>query len=185
MNRKPSQNAVGRALGLSSAAIVKLRKQGMPVDSVEAAQAWREARQNVAARKPAPAGVAGHPWRIVHAGQQDQDAPLQPEAVEPRDEDHQAARTRREIAEADLAEMRAAEERGELIRVAAVKSALARVFTTTRDALLQIPARLAPQLAADSDPTSVQNLLHTEIHQTLQDLAGASDRIGRPVGGIE
>ena len=49
-----SQAAIGRALDLSPASMTKLKKQGMPVDTVEAAQAWREARQNIAARKPAP-----------------------------------------------------------------------------------------------------------------------------------
>ena len=56
----PSQAAIGRALGLSPAAMTKLKKQGMPVDSVEAAQAWRVERQNVAQRKPVPAGCSAH-----------------------------------------------------------------------------------------------------------------------------
>lgn len=42
-SEQPSQNAIGRALGLSSAAMSKLKKQGMPVHSVEAASAWRAA----------------------------------------------------------------------------------------------------------------------------------------------
>ena len=38
-----SQNAIGRALGLSSASMTKCKKMGMPVHSgVEAARAWRE-----------------------------------------------------------------------------------------------------------------------------------------------
>lgn len=41
--KPPSQNAIGRALNLSSATMVKLRKRGMPTDSVEAAHAWRQA----------------------------------------------------------------------------------------------------------------------------------------------
>ena len=36
-----TQKALGKLLGLSPAAITKLRRQGMPVDSVEAARAWR------------------------------------------------------------------------------------------------------------------------------------------------
>jgi len=168
------------------------------MDSVEAAQAWREARQNIAARKPAPAGpapaVAVPVQGVVGFFPRD----LPPPTMQPwseglggdgrglpdgyggdPSEDHQAARTRREIAEANLAEMREAEERGDLIRVSAVKSTLAAVFSTTRDALLQIPARLAPLVAADPDPASVQNTLHAEIHQALHHLAGASDRIGQ------
>lgn len=39
--RKLSQAAVGRALGIGRSRITALKKQGMPVDSVEAAKAWR------------------------------------------------------------------------------------------------------------------------------------------------
>ena len=210
MSKPPSQNAIGRALDLSSAAMVKLKKQGCPMDSVESARAWREARLNVAARKPTPAaavvpspaagadsvggtGMAGFfpanlpptdmpPWPGVGgSGDRGWDAGSGADPTE----DHQAARTRREIAEANLAEMREAEERGDLIRVAAVRSTLAAVFSTTRDALLQLPARLAPLIAADPDPASVQNTLHAEIHQALHDLAGASARVGQAEGLVQ
>ena len=90
------------------------------------------------------------------------------------------ARRRRELAEASMAEMKQEELRGELIRVEAVKTALARVFSMTRDTLLQIPARLAPLLAADTDPANVQNVLYTEIHQALQHLASADAGIAKP-----
>lgn len=42
MNSKPSQNSIGRELGLSPATMSKMRKQGCPMDSVEAVRAWRE-----------------------------------------------------------------------------------------------------------------------------------------------
>lgn len=71
---------------------------------VEAAQAWKEARQNVAARKPAPAGVTGHRARpACSKPAAPPPPPRQPETFEFLDEDHQAARTWREIAEANLA----------------------------------------------------------------------------------
>ena len=38
---QPSQAAIGRALGLSPASMTKLKGQGMPVHSVEAARTWR------------------------------------------------------------------------------------------------------------------------------------------------
>lgn len=179
------------------------------MDSVESAQAWREARQNVAARKPVPnvVGVlntAPVVVREVVADSRDM-ADFFPRDLPPYEglsrtnngrssdgegnidsvEDHQAARTRREISEANMAEMREAEERGDLIRVSAVRTTLAAIFSSTRDALLQIPARLAPLIAADSDPASVQSTLHAEIHQSLHDLAGASDRVGRVEGVVQ
>lgn len=179
----PSQAAIGRALGLSPASITKLKNQGMPVDSVEAAQAWRVARQNVAARKPAPVAP---PARLPMAPPAAAFPPLD-RPVDDFDtgEDHDAARTRLRISEANLSEMREAEERGALIRIDAVKAALAVAMATAREALLQIPSRLAPLLAADTDPASVQNLLHGEIHQALEHLSGASERLGQPVAELE
>jgi hypothetical protein len=181
-----SQAAIGRALGLSPAAVTKLKGQGMPVDSVAAAQAWREARQNVAARKPVPDAVP----RV---------APFVPVAVrgvpvfgggpmdlpELPDEDRDMARTRREISEANMAEMAEARQRREQILVSAVQAALSTDYATTRDAMLQIPARMAPLLAAESDPAAVQNLLHTEIHQALMQLAGASEQLPNIEGAFD
>ena len=95
------------------------------------------------------------------------------------------SRNRREAADAELAELRLAEEKGDLIRIEAVKGALGVLFASTRDALLQIPARLAALLAAESVPAAVQNLLHTEIHQALQQLATATERIGQAEAASE
>lgn len=141
----------------------------MPVDSVESARAWRKARQNIAARKAEPVETK---TPVIRANEVNGDGS---ELGESQDD----ARTRREIAEANLAEMKESEQRGELIRVEAVKSALAHAYSSTRDALLQIPARMAPLLAADAEPASVQNSLYSEIHQALQHLAGASERMGQ------
>lgn len=56
----PSQAALARALGLSPAAITKCKQQGMPVHSVQAAQAWRAThlRPRVRADRQNPAGSA-------------------------------------------------------------------------------------------------------------------------------
>ena len=183
MSKPLSQNAIGRALGLSSAAMTKLKKQGMPVDSVESAQAWRKARQNVAQRKPAPAPAAPPVQRVEVAG-----LPVfggAPLDLPPLTEDRDEARTRREIAEANIAEMDEAKQRRELIRVSAVQAQLSTDYATTRDAMLQIPARMAPLLAAEKDPATVQNLLHAEIHQALMTLAGAAEQVPNTNGGFD
>lgn len=96
-----------------------------------------------------------------------------------------ASRNRREAADAEMAELKLAEAQNSLIRVDAVKSALGSVFSTTRDALLQIPARLSPLLAAESDPASVQKMLYTELHQALQHLSGATTRLGQAEAAVE
>lgn len=174
MNDEPSQAAIARALGLAKSRITALKKQGMPTDSVQAAQAWREARQSIARRKSEPQdGGSSTALQRPPTG----DA----EATGERFDD---ARTRRERAEANLAEARDAEQRGELIRVEAVKTALASVFSSTRDAILQIPARLSPLLAAESDPARVQTMLYAELHAALRELAGAPTRLGQTTGTI-
>lgn len=147
-----SQAALGRALDLSPPSITKLKKQGMPVHSVEAAQRWRRERQNVAQRKPLP----------------EVDAPDLAPA-----ESHDKARTRREIAEADLAELKLAEQRGELVRAAAVRAAVSKRAAALRESFLQLPARVVPLLAADPLPASMDRILRAEIVAALAQLTEA------------
>ena len=109
------------------------------------------------------------------------DAPTEPV----KEDGYTINRSRREAADAEMAELRLAEAQNSLIRVEAVKSALGSTFSATRDALLQIPARLSPLLAAESDPATVQNMLYTELHQALQHLAGASSRLGQTESAAE
>lgn len=145
--------------------VSQLKSQGMPTSSVEAAQAWREQQQNVAARKPSP------------PIQSETSIALPPPAFPPiqgndfGDEDFQMARTRREIAEANLAEMREHELEGKLIRVEAIRAAWAKRISATRDALLQLPHRLAPVLAAETEMERVSQLLDVELRQALTELS--------------
>ena len=84
---------------------------------------------------------------------------------------YHVAKTLREAAEAQIARLKLSEMRGEVIRVDAVRSAWAAKIAGARDALLQIPSRLAPQLAAESDLVAVTGLLEAELRQALADLS--------------
>ena len=84
---------------------------------------------------------------------------------------YEEARRRRETAEANLAEMKQAEMEGKLILADAVRSAWAAKITGARDALLQIPSRIAPVLAANNDLVEVTALLEAELRQALADLS--------------
>jgi hypothetical protein len=92
---------------------------------------------------------------------------------------YDVARRRREAAEARIAEMKQAEMEGVLIRVDSVRSSMATKISGARDALLQIPSRMASILAAETDPVTVQNTLHDEIHQALVMLATAPNGLGK------
>ena len=128
--------------------------------------------------------VAGIQWeknsRARASAQTSAQLPLDaaPATDEPtKADDYMTNRNRREAAEAERAELSLAEEKGQLIRVDAVKAAVASVFSATRDALLQIPARLGPQLAAESSASVAQAMLDAEIRQALQQLAAAAERV--------
>ena len=125
--------------------------------TVQAAQASAPAPIAPVAAAPAPAPA------VVPA------AP-QPEAAATN---YHVAKTMREAAEAHIARLKLAEMRGELIRTDAVRAVMSNIFATTREAVLQMPARLAPLLAAESDPAAVQNLLHAELHAALESLANS------------
>lgn len=161
---------------MSEGRVSQLKSQGMPTHSIEAAQAWRDANQNIAMRKrteaPAPAAMLPATTRIQQGAGGDFGGDCLAE-------DFQAARTRREIAEANLAEIREAELEGKLIRVDAIRAAWAKRISSTRDALMQLPHRLAPVLAVESDMERVGNVLDEALRQALTELS--RDAIG-PAG---
>jgi phage terminase Nu1 subunit (DNA packaging protein) len=158
---------LAEALGISGAMVSKLSKRGMPTDSVERAMRWRRRHLEPGRIKSIPRNPPPDDGQVTGDVAADKR----------HDEDRDAARTRREIAEANMAEMDEARRRCELISVQAVQDQMALDYATTRDGLLQIPARMGATLAAESEPAAVQRLLHAEIHQVLQRLAGAADSL--------
>jgi hypothetical protein len=90
------------------------------------------------------------------------------------DGDYWKSRARREMAEAELSELKLAEQRGVLVRVADVRTALSTKASALREAFLQLPARLAPVLAAESDQARCHDLLQTELRQVLEQFTTAT-----------
>jgi phage terminase Nu1 subunit (DNA packaging protein) len=84
------------------------------------------------------------------------------------------SRARREQALAELAELELAEKRGELVPVADIRKALVPKILGVRDALDTLADRLAPLLAAESDPAKVYALLKAEHRQILAQLTTES-----------
>lgn len=163
-----SQAALGRALGLAPPTITKLKSQGMPVTSVAEAQAWREQRQNIAARKPLPTAAQAV---LIH-----QDEPLANSSVANIDE----SRARLMEADAELAEIKLAEARADVVRASVIRTVLANALSATRETLLQIPARLAPVLAPESDAAHIERALGAEITAALEHLSTQVLNIAKP-----
>ena len=205
MSEKPlSQAKLAAALGMSPANVVKLKKLGMPVDSLATAQAWREAKQNIAARNKLPAqtaqALAAAPAApvspVFHAATAQAAAPARhrspppPEMFPPmhdpgddapfgHEEEYDLARTRQKIAEADIKEMDAARMRGQQIRVDAIERVLVPAISTLRQGMLALSARMAPVLAAENDAFVIKTTLDAEVHAALSALATLPGRIGQ------
>ena len=161
-----SQSALGRALNLSPPAITKLKRQGMPVHSIEAAQAWRVERQSVARRKPGPA---------VPSPSAAPPPPQMGEGAYGTMPSYNESRARREAGEAQLAELKLAEERGDLVRALSARAAAQKRYAGLREALLQLPARVVPLLVANPDAASMDKILRTEIVAALEQLTSRTE----------
>lgn len=88
--------------------------------------------------------------------------------------DYQKARTERERANANLAQLELLERLGVLVPRADVEKAAAQVGRLVRDAILALPDRLAPRLAAENDPARVRADLDQELRYALHGLADRS-----------
>ncbi len=124
--------------------------------------------------------LADHQWAANSRTRQDSMPSEIASPSEPaRTEDYYTSRARRESAEADLAELKLAEQRGELVRADEVRASLSRVVAGLREALLQLPARLVPVLSAEPEPARMHEVLHAEIVRALSQISGTEEANGR------
>ena len=92
-------------------------------------------------------------------------------STEPEITSYHVAKTLREAAEAQIARLKLAEMQSDVIQVSAVRATWATRIASARDALLQIPARIAPVLAAETNLAAVTLLLESELRQALAELS--------------
>jgi hypothetical protein len=86
------------------------------------------------------------------------------------------SRIKSEVERAKLLEIKARVEAGKYIAVADVKIAAFNRARVVRDALLNIPERLAAMLAAEADERRVHQILATEIRAALEELMDGPER---------
>lgn len=93
------------------------------------------------------------------------------------------ARTRRELAEAEMSEMKRRQMAGELCDVAGVRRAASGMGRVMRDSVMGVPSRLAPELAHLSDAWEIEQRLTAALRQVLDDLAKmTADDLRRAIG---
>jgi hypothetical protein len=189
-----SQAAYGRARDLSRQRVGQLVKDGrVPLDQdglviVDQADSnlatmldQRKAnRERQVAAVEAPAGRTGalaldeEPARREPAKSDDK----------PRAEANEASsywkeKARRERIEADRADLALRKQIGELVLASDVESSRFNTAQKVANAMLQIPARIAP-VVAPNDPQRAELLMTEEIKKVIHELAGDLDQ---PVAG--
>ena len=156
------QSELASRLGVSASVVTRDKARGMPTHDVDAARAWRakHVRQRVTVGRDAPPPAPPQADSIA--------APIDVERIS-----YDEARRRREAAEAQIAERKLDELNGSLVRVDDIRASLARRAATFREALMQIPNRLAAQLAAETDQARAHALLDHELRAALAHLTEA------------
>ncbi len=108
-----------------------------------------------------------HGQHIVHSEVEDDDE-IDPETKKnPKFIEHQA---RREMFKANLTELEYLQQIGTLIPAADIDEEWFTLSRLVRDAMLNIPARIADQLAHETDQRKVHDLLEAEIYKALESL---------------
>jgi hypothetical protein len=154
--------------------MVKLKKQGCPMTSVEDVRAWRKSRQNIAQRKPEPVAftstlpahdfgrVGGDDFRaMIQANEEGHDGSTLGEGFE-------AARIRHKIAEANLAELEEARIKGLHVEKTKVDAAFFEAARGLRDGMTNCSRRLAAEVATLTTPAECESVIAKELRHLLE-----------------
>lgn len=155
-----SVSEYARLRGCSEGAVRKavlhrrISMQDGGIDPVAADAQWAKNTRPRAANKTANGGSQAIPENAATSSPKASDG-------------YWASKSRREAAEAAMAELKLAEMRGDLVRVDDIRSALSRRVAGVREALLQLPARVVPVLAANPDARAMNKVLRVELIRVL------------------
>jgi hypothetical protein len=127
--------------------MVKLKKQGMPVDSVEAAQAWRARSLNPSRTKAARARLVSETGGDAELAE---------------------AYRRRLVSTANLTELREQREREALISVRAIQQQLRADYARITAAATLMVRAVVPSLRELDDAGAVQTVLDVAIRDFLE-----------------
>lgn len=175
-HRGCSEAAVSKAISANRISLIDGK-----IDPAVADVQWaKNTRVRAGSGRP-PAGESTPPSEQL--GLMPEGTPDKPagDASAPGGDDYWKSRSRREAAEAELAEMDLATKRGELIQVKAVELVWSSALASCREHLLQVRARLAPMLAVETETFRIEQLLDLEHNRALNFLAGVE--LPKPGGG--
>lgn len=171
-----SQSGLARRLGTSRQAVHDLVKRGIIavddeglIDVAEATEAMAKTLR--ADAKSVAAIMASEPEPTTQAEPPAIEPSAGPEFDPTAATSYHVARTLREAAEAQIAQLKLRVMAGALLDSERVKTAATTMAAMTRNAFEKIPDKLADRLAAEADATACHAMLVAEIDQVLADLA--------------
>lgn len=134
---------------------------------------WRERTQHSKARRKqtASAKLQSSSPAAVAAEAPPAPTPVSFSSDASGDASYMDARTRREAALAQLAELELAKSSQRLVDRDRVATAAMRLGRLLRDAILGLPTQLSPELAAMTDPLTVEARLTEALRQVLDDVS--------------
>jgi len=142
-----------------------MAKNGMPVDSIDAALAWYRVNVNQKLSPKLLGSTAPPPAAETMA------------AILAETYDINVARAKREHHEANLAELKERQVLGELVDASRVRRVVTSWAAMARSALEKIPDKLSDRLAAETDPVACHALMTSEMDLVLTDLAAGARNI--------
>lgn len=107
---------------------------------------------------------------------QDDDEDGEDQAEAKKAVNYHQSRAIRERYSAKTAKLEYRKLAGSLVSAVKVKTEAFECARITRDAILNVPNRLAPELAGESDPVKVHIMLTKALTEALESLADAGDR---------
>lgn len=174
-----SRTEYAAARGWSRQYVGKLAKQGRLVMSPDGKRVDVEATDSLLATSsdPSKAGVAERHQRDraekgVHAHLTPAAVPL---ALPTTDPDYQKARAHREHYLSELAKDELLKGRGALVARESVDHAAFSAARTLRDLLLGLPAQIAGELIAITDPWEMERRLTDQLRRAIEDAASLID----------
>jgi hypothetical protein len=161
-----NQTDLAVMLGLSKSTVSLQVKRGMPVDSLEAAQAWRQ--QNIDPARKKGKRYDQHRQETPH--QVSQPRGHQPTGNE-SDESFDSARTREKIAAANLAEMEEAALNGKYLVKADYERYTYNAGRMLRDQLTNCSRRIGAEVAGLTSADDCEAVIYREHRLFLSDFA--------------
>ncbi len=172
---KLSIAAYARHRGVSHVAVLKAIKSGRiekeadgTIDAGKADAAWsRNTNKAQQRQRQTEASIAAHGAAENHVGP----------AIVNSGPSYAQSRAVKEAYLARLAKLSYEEKSGSLIKIDAVKVSWFNILRVLRDRVLNLPDRLAPIVAAETDPKKIRDLLEEDLRLILNDAADVIEKI--------